>query len=96
MKPLSREVLVQYGKCCGNGCVNCPYVPRHVRGGTEFVTMVACYVCGGDLMDRRGKMICSRCFTINETCCDGGQCHTNDVLDTDKSPNYKETDDECF
>lgn len=47
-------------------------------------------------MDRRGKMICSRCFTINETCCDGGQCHTNDVLDTDKSPNYKETDDECF
>jgi hypothetical protein len=25
MKPLSREYLIARGKCCGNGCLNCPY-----------------------------------------------------------------------
>lgn len=58
--------------------------------------MTTCHACGGELMDMRGKMICSRCFTINETCCDGGQCHTREVKDTDLSPTYKESDDECF
>jgi hypothetical protein len=23
--PLSREVLLLRGRCCGNGCLNCPY-----------------------------------------------------------------------
>ena len=36
---------------------------------------IHCYVCDGELMDFRGKRMCSRCMTINETCCDGGQCH---------------------
>ena len=93
-KPLSREVLIQSGKCCGNGCLNCPYLPRHAKGSTEYVTMITCYVCGGDLMDMRGKMVCSRCRTINETCCDGGHCHPEQ--DHEKSPNYNERDDECF
>ena len=53
-----------------------------------------CHACGGDLMEMRTKLVCSRCFTINETCCDGGQCHTQP--DSEQSPNYKETDDECF
>ena len=96
MKPLSREVLLQHGKCCGNGCRNCPYLPRHIRGSTEFVTMIQCYVCGGDLMEMRTKLVCSRCFTINETCCDGGQCHTTDTPDIDKSPNYQESDNTAF
>jgi hypothetical protein len=56
--------------------------------------MINCYVCGGDLMDMRGKMVCSRCRTINETCCDGGHCHPEQ--DHEKSPNYTESDDECF
>jgi hypothetical protein len=25
MEPLTREQLLANGKCCGNGCVNCPY-----------------------------------------------------------------------
>ena len=25
-KPLSREFLLQRGFCCGNGCLNCPYM----------------------------------------------------------------------
>jgi hypothetical protein len=56
--------------------------------------MKACQACGGELIDIRGKMVCTRCFTINETCCDGGQCHTQP--DPEQSPNYKESDDECF
>lgn len=35
MPPLSREFLLQQGKCCGNKCKNCPYVPRHQAGSTE-------------------------------------------------------------
>jgi hypothetical protein len=23
------------GKCCGNGCLHCPYEPRHERGNTK-------------------------------------------------------------
>jgi len=32
LQPLSREVLVERRRCCGCGCLNCPYVPRHVKG----------------------------------------------------------------
>ena len=28
---LSREFLLNRGKCCGNGCLNCPYFPKHKR-----------------------------------------------------------------
>jgi hypothetical protein len=34
--PLSREVLVAQGSCCGNACVNCPYTPPHERGATTI------------------------------------------------------------
>lgn len=30
---LSASFLLARGFCCGNGCRNCPYVPRH--GGVE-------------------------------------------------------------
>ncbi|WP_165227928.1 hypothetical protein [Aquisphaera insulae] len=33
----------------------------------------ACPVCGGKLEERKGKLICSRCRTICETCCEGGR-----------------------
>ena len=32
----------------------------------------ACPVCGGHLVEIRGKLVCSRCHTICETCCEGG------------------------
>ena len=25
IKPLSREILLERGNCCNNGCKNCPY-----------------------------------------------------------------------
>ena len=24
--------LTMQGKCCGNGCTNCPYFPKHTKG----------------------------------------------------------------
>lgn len=30
---LTREFLIGRGYCCGNGCRNCPYIPRH--GGLD-------------------------------------------------------------
>ncbi|HEY4312927.1 MAG TPA: hypothetical protein VGN12_25980 [Pirellulales bacterium] len=32
----------------------------------------ACPVCGGHLVEQRAKLICSRCHTVCETCCEGG------------------------
>ena len=28
--------LIQQGKCCGNGCRNCPYDPKHQKGNTDL------------------------------------------------------------
>ena len=33
----------------------------------------ACPVCQGKLVEIRGKLQCSRCHTICETCCEGGR-----------------------
>lgn len=35
-KPLTREFLISRKKCCGRRCVNCPYVPRYVKGSTQI------------------------------------------------------------
>lgn len=28
--------LIAQGCCCGSGCANCPYVPRHTAGGIQL------------------------------------------------------------
>ncbi|GIS60880.1 MAG: hypothetical protein CM1200mP2_31050 [Planctomycetaceae bacterium] len=33
----------------------------------------ACPVCGGQLIEIRHKLVCSRCHSICETCCEGGR-----------------------
>ncbi len=33
----------------------------------------ACPVCGGELIEIRAKLQCSRCHRICETCCEGGR-----------------------
>lgn len=37
MKALSREFLLERGKCCKNNCTNCPYYPKN-SGSTERFT----------------------------------------------------------
>jgi hypothetical protein len=29
---MTEEYHMKRGKCCGNGCLHCPYEPRHERG----------------------------------------------------------------
>jgi hypothetical protein len=41
--------------------------------GESCPEAVACPVCGGRLVEIRGKLQCSRCRTICETCCEGGR-----------------------
>ena len=36
-------------------------------------TLPVCPVCGGELVDIRHKLQCTRCHTICETCCEGGR-----------------------
>jgi hypothetical protein len=33
----------------------------------------ACPACGGPLAEIRAKLVCARCHTICETCCEGGR-----------------------
>ena len=35
-KPLTKKYLVKQGVCCGNGCENCPYTPKHKKGSTQI------------------------------------------------------------
>lgn len=28
--------LRKRGSCCGNGCTNCPYTPKHVKGNKNI------------------------------------------------------------
>ena len=32
----------------------------------------SCPVCGGTLVEQKAKLVCSKCRTICETCCEGG------------------------
>jgi hypothetical protein len=42
------------------------------------VNMSLCPSCQGELTELRGKLICSACHTIIETCCEGGRCTYSD------------------
>ena len=48
-------------------------LPPDDRGDSCGPSCPACPVCGGPLVEQRGKLICSRCRTICETCCEGGR-----------------------
>jgi hypothetical protein len=43
---------------------------RELEDGT---CLQRCVVRGGRLIEIRGKLPCSRCHTICETCCEGGR-----------------------
>jgi len=32
---LSRFFLLKQGKCCGNGCLMCPYYEKHSKGSRQ-------------------------------------------------------------
>lgn len=34
-KPLTKDILLGRGSCCGNKCINCPYNPKWQKGSTN-------------------------------------------------------------
>ena len=46
--------------------------PQQDESDDSRTPRVACPVCGGHLIEIRGKLQCERCHTIIETCCEGG------------------------
>ena len=40
MDPISAEELKQRGYCCGQGCTNCPYWPKHQYNNTVLKELV--------------------------------------------------------
>lgn len=43
---LSREYLIQQKKCCGEGCLMCPYDPENTKGATN-IKMTRSNLCSG-------------------------------------------------
>ena len=39
-EPLSKEVLLEQGECCGSTCTNCPYVPKFEKGAKEILERI--------------------------------------------------------
>ena len=33
---LSSQFLIDQKQCCGNGCMMCPYEPRHIKGNDQL------------------------------------------------------------
>lgn len=48
-----------------------PDRPQSIRDD-DAPSRPSCPVCGGGLVEIKAKLICSRCRTICETCCEGG------------------------
>lgn len=40
MTPLSAGFLRSRGVCCGNGCTNCVFVPRHAKGSISIASEI--------------------------------------------------------
>jgi hypothetical protein len=47
--------------------------PPDQRNDIAPTVQPACPVCTGRLIEIRGKLVCSQCHTICETCCEGGR-----------------------
>ena len=48
MTPLTREYLLSRGKCCHNGCMNCPYKENKMKRYLVFAYNKYCPVGGWD------------------------------------------------
>lgn len=35
-EPIPRRILELRKECCGNGCRNCPYLPKHLKGSKKI------------------------------------------------------------
>lgn len=47
--------------------------PKKREPETSKPPQPVCPACGGELIEIRAELVCSRCHTICETCCEGGR-----------------------
>lgn len=50
-----------------------PEAPSQPQQQLQHPSQPTCQLCGGPLIEIRGKLQCERCHTIWETCCEGGR-----------------------
>ncbi|HEY2413207.1 MAG TPA: hypothetical protein VGI40_13235 [Pirellulaceae bacterium] len=43
------------------------------KNADETSCAAICQICGSRLIEIRAKLVCERCHTIWETCCEGGR-----------------------
>jgi len=41
---LSKQFLIKRKQCCGNGCLMCPYIPKHTKGSFKIMNRMG-YAC---------------------------------------------------
>ena len=41
---LSKQFLIKRKQCCGNGCLMCPYIPKHTKGSYKIMNRMG-YAC---------------------------------------------------
>jgi len=41
---LSKQFLIKQKRCCGNGCLMCPYIPKHTKGSFKIMNRMG-YAC---------------------------------------------------
>jgi len=41
---LSKQFLIKRKRCCGNGCLMCPYIPKHTKGSYKIMNRMG-YAC---------------------------------------------------
>ena len=61
---LSREYLVKQKRCCGNGCLMCPYLPQHTKGSINLNLNLG-YACQNMQLSHLGK---GKRVTMNRSC----------------------------
>ena len=47
---LSRLILLKNKKCCGEGCLKCPYEPKYFQG-SEIIRKEVILVCNNEELD---------------------------------------------
>ena len=57
---LSKNYLKKQKECCGNGCLMCPYIPRHNRGSIKIMNRMGYACINMELSNQKPKVYTGR------------------------------------